>query len=149
MQLTKNFTLQELVLSQTAKRKQISNIPNDVIIQNLTKVTKAILQPVRDHFNLPVKVSSGYRSPELNKAVGGSINSQHCLGLAVDFTINNIDNAAIAKWIQANLEYDQLILEFYTGSGTGWVHCSYVQNKNRMQELTINRKGTFNGLVYY
>ena len=106
------------------------------------------MQPIRDHFDKPIIISSGYRSPTLNRAIGGSPTSQHCYGQAADFEIPGIDNYTLAKWIEANLNYDQLILEFYTGGNSGWIHVGY-SPRHTNQELTINKYGTFNGLKKY
>ena len=104
-----------------------------------------ICQPVRDHFGKVVGINSGYRSPELNTAVGGSKTSQHCNGQAADFEIQGLANYDLAKWVEANLIYDQLILEFYTPGGdpnSGWVHCSYnAQGENRKKSMTAVRQG--------
>lgn len=146
--LTKNFTLSELIISQTALRMRLDNTPTDQIKRNLKITAQKILQPIRDHYNLPVVVTSGYRSVAVNRAVGGSSRSQHVTGQAVDFTVPTIDNFTVATWISKNLKYDQLILEFYTGGNSGWVHVGY-SSAHRMQNLTINRFGTFNGLRRY
>lgn len=148
MQLTKNFTLEELTKSQTASRLKLNNIPSFEVKRNLKLLCEQILQPIRDNFNLPVIISSGYRSPAVNRAVGGSTSSQHQFGQAVDFEILTIDNYSLAKWIQNNLNYDQLILEFYTGGNSGWVHVGY-SPAHKNQELTINQWGTFQGLKKY
>lgn len=140
-QLTKNFYLSEFIISQTATRLGIENKPNTQVIENLTILCKNVLQPLRDHFKKPVIINSGYRSPQLNKAVKGSSTSQHMTGHAADIIINSIDNYDLASWIKSNLNYDQLILEYYSGKTTGWVHVSYAVGKNRKQNLTINSKG--------
>lgn len=141
MQLSRNFYLQELVRSQTATRYGIPNHPNTKQIANLKSLCQNVLQPVRDYFKKPVIVSSGYRSPLLNARIGGSNTSQHCLGLAADFEIPGVANKSVAEWIKNNLEYDQLILEFWNekNPNSGWIHCSYV-NSNRQQSLVYNGK---------
>jgi hypothetical protein len=83
-------------------------------------------------------VSSGYRSPELCVAIGSSLDSQHAKGQAADFEVPGIDNYDLARWIEDNLDYDQLILECYTGGNTGWIHCSYVEH-GRAESLTYNK----------
>jgi hypothetical protein len=148
MQLSNNFYLSEFIRSQTAERLRLDNTPNQVVVNNLKQLTKNILQPIRDYFNLPVVISSGYRSLAVNNAVGSSPKSQHILGQAADFEIPSIDNFLLASWIKDNLNYDQLILEFYTGENSGWVHVGYSQ-KHKNQELTINKYGTFEGLKKY
>lgn len=148
MQLSKNFYLSEFIRSQTAERFRLDNTPNQTIINNLKELTNNVLQPIRDNFNLPVVVSSGYRSLSVNNAVGGSTRSQHILGQAADFEIPSIDNFVLASWIEKNLNYDQLILEFYTGGNSGWVHVGY-SKRHKNEELTINKHGTFKGLKKY
>lgn len=146
--LTKNFTLSELVVSQTASRRGLDNSPNELVKKNLKLLAEKVLQPVRDNFNKPVVISSGYRSLAVNRAVGGSSKSQHMTGQAADFIIPGIDNYEVANWIKNNLKYDQLILEFYQGGNSGWVHVGY-STAHKMQNLTINRFGTFSGLKKY
>ena len=148
MQLTKNFQLSEFLVSQTAERLRLDNTPNAQNIANLKLLCEKVLQPIRDNFNKPVVITSGFRSVAVNRAIGGSTKSQHMQGQAADFTIPSIDNYQLAKWIEASLNYDQLILEFYTGGNTGWIHVGY-SPRHLNQELTINRFGTFNGLKKY
>ena len=151
MKLTENFTLQELIKSQTALRKGINNKPaSPDIVVNLQTLCEKVLQPVREHFGKPVTVNSGYRCPKLNKAIGSSSKSQHTKGLAADIEIPGVSNKELAEYIESNLPFDQLILEFYNGvdPNSGWVHVSYVNDdKNRKQTLTINANGTFPGFV--
>ena len=141
MQLSDNFTLPELIKSQTAVRKGIDNEPGTVQIENLIHLAKTILQPVREHFGKPVMISSGYRSPELCEAIGSSVNSQHARGEAADFEIHSIDNKELAAWISANCDFDQLILEFYVDGdpNSGWVHCSSSMESSRKQMLKAER----------
>lgn len=148
MQLTKNFYLSEFLASQTASRFHLDNTPNFEVKNRLKLLAEKVLQPIRDHYNRPVIVSSGYRSPAVNRAVGGSPKSQHMTGEAADFEIPGIDNYELAKWIENNLNYDQLILEFYTGGNSGWIHVGY-SPRHLNQELTINRFGSFSGLKKY
>ena len=110
MKLTANFTLDELVKSQTAVRKDINNMPNPDQIENLKALAANILQPVRSHFDKPLIISSGFRCAELCIAIGSSINSQHAKGEAADFEIWGTSNEELAKWIKSELEFDQLIL---------------------------------------
>ena len=151
MKLTNNFSLQELLKSQTALRKGIDNKPADPsVITNLQVLCEKVLQPVRDHFGKPVVINSGYRSPKLNKAIGGSNKSQHTKGEAADIEIPGVDNLEIAKYIQDTLDFDQLILECYTGDpSSGWVHVSYNNNgENRKDVLTYDRtNGYRKGLI--
>jgi len=151
MKLTENFSLQEMIKSQTAERKGIDNKPSDPsVITNLQTLCEKVLQPVRDHYGRPVVINSGYRSPKLNKAIGSSSKSQHTKGEAADIEIPGVSNKELAEYIRDNLGFDQLILEFYNGVDpqSGWVHVSYVDdNSNRKQTLTINKNGTFAGFV--
>lgn len=142
MKLSKNFTLEELQKSQTAARRRIDNTAPDEVVANLKTLVENILQPVRDHFKKPVVISSGYRSPRLNRAIGGARTSQHVYGQAADFEIPGLSNYKVAKWIEENLPFDQLILEFYTPGqpNSGWVHVSYGP-RNRKQVLTATRRG--------
>ena len=137
MELTKNFNLVELTKSQTAERKGIDNTPSPEHQENLKSLCTHVLQPIRDHFSQVVSVSSGYRSPELCTAIGSKITSQHAKGEACDFEIFGVSNKELADYINENLEYDQLILEYWKESdpNSGWVHCSYSEGNNRKQYL--------------
>ncbi len=147
MKLSKNFSLAEMVKSQTAERKGIPNEPNDEHVYAMTLLAENILQPVRDKFGSFI-VSSGYRSPELCVAIGSNIHSQHAKGEAADFEVAGMDNYDLALWIEQNLEFDQLILECYTGGNTGWIHCSYVPEGNRKETLTYDKaNGYRHGLI--
>ena len=137
MSLSKNFSLEELTKSQTATRKGIDNTPSPEHQANLQSLCTAILQPIRDHFSQVVPISSGYRSPELCTAIGSKITSQHARGEAADFEIFGVSNKELADYINENLDYDQLILEYWKESdpNSGWVHCSYSEGNNRNQYL--------------
>ena len=134
MNLSRNFSLQELTKSDTAIRKGIDNEPNADQIDKLKTLCEKVLQPVRDHFGR-VKVTSGYRSPELCVAIGSSINSQHAKAEAVDFEVMGVDNAEVADWVYSNCETDQLILEYYVPGepNSGWIHASYIPFQRRAQ----------------
>ena len=140
MNLTRNFTLSELTKSDTAIRKGINNNPSPEQIEKLKLLCENILQPVRDHFGR-VKITSGFRSPELCLAIGSSINSQHAKAEAADFECPGVDNAELADWINRELPYDQLICEFYTPGepNSGWIHCSYVPEGRRASFLWAYR----------
>jgi len=140
MNLSRNFTLLELIKSDTAVRKGINNNPNAGQIENLKLLCENILQPVRDHFGR-VKVTSGFRSEELCLAIGSSVNSQHAQGCAADFECVGVDNAEVADWIKKNLETDQLILEYYNPGepNSGWIHCSWVPVNRREQFMLAYR----------
>jgi zinc D-Ala-D-Ala carboxypeptidase len=126
MKLSNNFSLEELTRSTTATRLCIDNTPSAQVVENLQALARNVLQPVRNYLG-PVTISSGYRSPDLNKAIGGSRTSDHCLGFAADIQITNYDNQKLAKHIQAEGGFTQLILEFYEEGrpNSGWVHVSY------------------------
>ena len=138
MNLSANFSLKELTKSDTATRLGLDNTPNQETIDNLKMLCEKVLQPVREHFGKSVTVNSGYRSPESNAAVGGSKTSDHCKGQAADIEIVGVANAELAQWIMNNLDYTQLILEFYTQGipDSGWVHVSYDPKNLKKQELT-------------
>ena len=141
-QLTKNFSLAELTKSETALRFDMDNAPGAVEIANLTELAGKVLQPVRDHFGKGVKVNSGFRHPDVNAKVGGSKTSDHCKGQAADIEIPGVPNAELAEWIKDNLEFRQLILEFYTPGipDSGWVHVSFVDGDNKKQVMTATKK---------
>ena len=142
MQLTSNFSLAELVKSETALRHDMDNTPGETEIENLKQLCEQVLQPVRNHFQSGVKVNSGFRHPEVNAKVGGSKTSDHCKGQAADIEIPGIPNADLAIWIMDNLQYTQLILEFYTPGipDSGWVHVSYDPANLKKQNLTAVKK---------
>ena len=148
MKLSENFSLQELTKSQTAERKGIDNTPSAEHQENLKSLCRSILQPVRDHFGRVVTISSGYRSPELCVAIGSKTTSQHAKGEAADFEIFGVSNKELADYINENLEYDQLILEYWKESdpNSGWVHCSFSQNQKRRQYLKATK---INGATKY
>ena len=152
MQLTANFSLHEMSKSETAMRMGFDNTPDDEATESLRILCEKVLQPIRDHYGKGVKVNSAYRSPESNAAVKGSKTSDHCFGRAADIEIPGVANADLAQWIMDNLEYTQLILEFYTPGipDSGWVHVSYDPNNLKKQELTatkVDGKTTYlNGL---
>jgi hypothetical protein len=148
MNLSENFTLQELIYSDTAVRMGIDNKPNDETVENLKILCENILEPIRSHFKAPVVVSSGYRSEAVCLAVGSSSKSQHTKGQAVDFEIFGIPNKDVTDWVVQNLDYDQCILEFWNDKepNSGWVHCSYSKDNNRKQYLNAQK---LNGRVVY
>jgi len=153
MNLTKNFTLHELTKSETALWHGMDNTPNAEQVDNLKRLAEKVLQPIRDHFARGVKVNSGYRAPDVNARVGGSRTSDHCRGMSADIEIPGVSNAALAQWVADNLEYTQLILEFYTPGipDSGWVHVSYDPANLKKQNLTATKQAGktvyLNGLV--
>ena len=149
MQLSKHFKLEEFTKSMTATRKGIDNTPGAGEIKNLENLCYEILEPLRAKFDKPITITSGYRSPQLSEAIGSKSTSQHCKGMASDIEIFGIPNIQTAYWIQANCDFDQLILEFYKKDDPagGWVHVSYNEKgANRKQVLTYDGKSYENGL---
>ena len=137
MYLSKNFTLTELIKSQTAVRLGIDNNPSSQQIFHLQNLCENVLQKIRDRFEKPVIVSSGFRSIELCQAIGSSSKSQHAKGQAADIEVLSVDNKVLSDWIKNNLIFDQLILEFYKESDpqSGWIHVSYINDKPRKEAL--------------
>jgi len=138
MKLSQHFSYQEFIKSQTALRKGINNEPDDTQLYNMKMICLNILEPIRTTFDRPVIITSGFRSVELCEAIGSSSKSQHAKGEAVDFEIPGVSNKEVADWIDENLPYDQLILEFFDGKdpNSGWVHCSYSLMENRKKCMT-------------
>tara|TARA_R110001606_G_scaffold129142_1_gene263821 strand:- start:3 stop:452 length:450 start_codon:yes stop_codon:yes gene_type:complete len=144
MKLTDNFSLKEMTQSQTALKNNIDNEPNAEQIENLKQLCQTILQPIRDDFQLPIKITSGFRSPELCEIIGSKSTSQHCANecAAADFEIPGVDNKKVFKHIIENLPYDQIILEYYDDSdiNSGWIHVSWSPNP-RGQALIKDKEG--------
>jgi|TARA_R100000781_G_scaffold95131_2_gene59365 zinc D-Ala-D-Ala carboxypeptidase len=142
MKLSRNFTLNELTRSGTAQRRGIDNEPTDAHLDNLQRIVDEILQPMREDLG-PIRVTSGYRSPKLNRAIGGSSRSQHCKGEAVDIQFwegGDMDNEVIYDYILDNeIEFDQMINEF----DFSWIHISLKEkgNRNRVLEAYKNEEG--------
>ena len=147
VRLSENFTLTEYTKSQTALRQGIDNTPNEEHLEKAKLLFANVVQPVRNHFG-PTVINSGYRGPALNEAVGGSSKSQHCKGEAVDIECPGVPNWEVAKFIEDELDFDQLILEFYTPGipDSGWVHVSYKAEGNRKSVLTAMKE---NGKTVY
>lgn len=148
MKLSANFSLKEFTKSQTAIRHGIDNNPQDEHLDNAKELFANVMQPVRDEFG-STTITSGYRSPALNAKIGGSSRSQHSKGEACDFECSKASNLEVAEWIQDNLDFDQLILEFFVPGDphSGWVHCSYkADGSNRKQVLTAVKE---NGKTVY
>ena len=137
MKLSKNLSLAEVVRSETAKRLDIDNTPTKEHLENLKVIAENVFQPIRDHFQCPIHVSSGYRGDELNKAIkGASTTSLHRTGQALDIDMDytDVSNKEVFDFIKDNLEFDTLIWEFGDES-PNWVHVSYREGKNRNQIL--------------
>ena len=151
MKLSKNLSLAEATKSLTAKRLGIDNTPDDWTTENLRQVAINIFQPVRDAFRNPIYVSSGYRSADLNTAIGGSKRSQHVEGRALDLDADvygGCTNSQIFNYIKENLEFDQLIWEFGDEINPDWVHVSFIydgDNRKRCLKACRDNKGK----VYY
>ena len=138
MKLSKNLSLAEVTKSNTAIKYGISNQPTGEHLSNLIQIANKIFQPMRDHFNTPIAVSSGYRSKALNDMIGGASGSQHMKGEAFDIDADAygvIENWQVFDYIKDNLEFDQLIWEFGTDSNPDWVHVSYKTEDNRGEIL--------------
>ena len=142
MKLTPHFTLDEMVKSQTALRLGLDNTPDPDEMESLLALCENVLEPVRIHWAKPVVINSGFRSLRVNRAIGSRDSSQHAKGEAADIEIPGIDNLVLYYWIAEELDFDQLILEFYNGEpSSGWVHVSYVGLENRNQTLRIDKGG--------
>ena len=146
MQLSKHLSLAEVTRSDSAKRKGISNQPTAEHLENFKKLAENIFEPIREHFKVPIHISSGYRSKELNAAIGGSLTSQHCSGEAIDIDMDGssdgVSNKMVFDYIKANLNFDQLIWEFGTSQAPDWVHVSFESTgKQRKQILKAVKAG--------
>jgi len=144
MKLSEHLDLSEVTRSESAKRKGISNMPTEAHIANFKLLAEKIFEPIRTHFRCPIIISSGYRSKELNAAIGGSATSQHCSGEAIDIdmdgTPNGVTNRMVFDYIKDNLTWDQLIFEFGDKENPDWVHVSYESSgKQRKQILRATR----------
>ena len=147
VRLSDNFTLQEFTKSQTALRQGIDNTPSESHLDAAQHLFQNVVQKVRDNFGVTV-INSGYRGPALNEAVGGSSKSQHCKGEAVDIECVHASTEEVSRFIHDNLDFDQLILEFYTPGdpNSGWTHVSYKKQNNRKSVLTASK---INGKTVY
>ncbi|MCP4354369.1 MAG: peptidase M15 [Proteobacteria bacterium] len=147
MRLSKNLTLSEVTKSNTAIKKNIPNQPTKQHLQNLTVLAQKVFQPIRDYFDKPIYISSGYRSKELNKYIGGASRSQHSKGEAIDIDNdfrNSVTNKEIFDYIKDNLDFDQLINE----QNYSWIHVSYKSSGNRNKVLDmVNGKYTIHGSI--
>jgi hypothetical protein len=142
MQLSKHLSLAEVTRSETAKRKGVSNMPTPEHLENFKLLAEKVFEPIREHFGVPIHISSGYRSKELNKAIGGSLSSEHCEGRAIDIDMDGsasgVTNKQVFDFIKENLDFNQLINEF----DYSWVHVSYNPNgKQRKQVLNAVKVG--------
>ena len=133
MKLSEHLSLSEVIRSESAKRNGISNMPTPEHIDNFKILATKVFEPIREHFGVPIRISSGYRSKELNKCVGGSTTSQHSSGEAIDIDqdYTTITNKQVFDYIKDNLTFDQLINEF----DYSWVHVSYKANGKQRGEV--------------
>jgi hypothetical protein len=146
MKLSEHLSLSEVIRSETAKRNGISNMPTEQHIANFKLLAENVFEPIRNHFRCPIHISSGYRSIELNRAVKGSLTSQHCQGEAIDIDMdgsaNGVTNKMVFDYIKDNLEFDQLIWEFGTSQNPDWIHVSYEstgkQRKQILKAIRVN-----------
>jgi zinc D-Ala-D-Ala carboxypeptidase len=145
MKLSEHLDLAEVIKSDSAKRKGISNMPTPEHLENFKKLAENVFEPIRKHFGVPIHISSGYRSKELNALIGGSLTSQHCSGEAIDIDMdgsaNGVTNKMVFDFIKDNLNFDQLIFEFGTKDAPDWVHVSWeTSGKQRKQVLRAVKK---------
>lgn len=145
MKISKHLDLAEVIKSDSAKRKGISNMPTPEHLENFKKLAENVFEPIRKHFGVPIHISSGYRSKELNALIGGSLTSQHCSGEAIDIDMdgsaNGVTNKMVFDFIKDNLNFDQLIFEFGTKDAPDWVHVSWeTSGKQRKQVLRAVKK---------
>ena len=144
--ISKHLSYSEVVKSATATRRGISNDPNEKELANIKMLAENVFEPLREHFNVPIGIISGFRSLELNKAVGGAKSSQHLAGayngkeeaafdIDADVYKNGITNTDIFNYIKDNLEYDQVIAEFYDNGNPAWIHVSYRKGRLRKSNL--------------
>ena len=142
--ISKNISYKEATHSTTAKRLGIDNTPNAEQMSNMRYVAENVFQPIREHFGVPIYISSFFRSEALNKAVRGSSSSTHTKGEAMDLdadVFGRINNAQIFNYIKDHLEFDQLIWEFGTDDNPAWVHVSLSKRNNRNQILKAIKVG--------
>ena len=142
--ISKHVSYKEGVYSTTATRLGIDNTPSDDQLHFMELIAERVFEPLRKWVGGPIKINSFYRSPELNKAIGGSTKSQHCKGQAMDIddTLDKVTNAEMFNWIKENLDFDQMIWEFGDDDNPNWVHVSYVsEEKNRNRCLRAFKSG--------
>lgn len=147
--ISKHISLREAIESYTAKRLGINNTPSDYHITNMVGIAENIFEPLRSWVGGPIKISSFFRSGDLNRAISGSKSSQHCEGRAMDIddTYGHKTNAEMYEYIKENLDFDQLIWEFGDDNNPDWVHVSYVspeENRRRcLKAERVNGKTTY------
>ena len=147
--ISKHVSYKEGVHSNTAIRRGIDNTPNDEQLNNMELIAEEVFEPLRVWVGGPIKINSFFRSPDLNKAIGGSSKSQHCKGQAMDIddTFGKATNAEMYHFIKENLDFDQMIWEFGNDDNPAWVHISYVsEDDNRRRCLKAYKE---NGKTKY
>lgn len=143
MKITEHITYHEACHSFTAKRLGIPNTPSEYQMWNMVVLATEVFEPLRKWVGGPIKINSFFRSPDLNRAIGGSTKSQHCEGRAIDLddVYGHKTNAEMFEYISKNLDYDQLIWEFGDDNNPDWVHVSYVDHDtNRKRNLRAVKK---------
>jgi len=143
MSISQHISYKESVYSRTATRLGIDNEPNDEQMKNMLNIAQEVFEPLRMWVGGPIKINSFFRSPKLNKAIGGSTKSQHCHGQAIDLddTFGRATNAEMFEFIKKHLDFDQIIWEFGNDNNPDWVHVSYVsEEKNRNRCLKAYKK---------
>lgn len=142
--LSDNLMLSEMLRSESAKRLGVNNTPTQEHVNNMIKLAQNVFQPIRNHFKVPIRISSGYRSAQLNaKIKGASKTSEHSLGMAMDIDMDNtsITNKQVFNYIKDNLIFNQLIWEFGTKDNPSWVHVSFNEKNNKKEILEAFKQG--------
>lgn len=144
MNLSENLTLAEVTKSDIAIKNGIDNTPHGEHLDNLMEIAQKVYDPLFDHFGVRIPIPSGYRSPALNKKIGGAVNSQHCKGQALDLDVDGVkgvENRDLFQFIAENITFDQLIWEYGTSMNPDWVHVSYKKDgANRGEMLRCTRE---------
>lgn len=151
MKLSKNLSLGEFTHSQTAKRRGIDNTPTAKHLEAAKALAENVFQPIREHFAVPIFLSSGYRSDALNKAIGGSKTSQHSKGEAIDIDMDHRrgpENEEVFFFIKDNVDFDQMIWEFGTDTRPDWVHVSYNSDGDQRGQILAAKRNS-KGKTYY
>lgn len=146
MRISQHISYNEATISQTATRNGMDNTPSTIVLDRMKIVAESCFEPLRKWYGKPIRINSFYRSVELNKAIGGSSNSQHCMGEAIDISAGE-DNKILFWWLKNNIEFDQLLWEFGDDNNPAWVHISFTrQRPNRQQVLKVKLE---NGKTVY
>ena len=148
--ISEHISYKEGVYSITALRLGLNNDPTKTHLTNMELLAEKIFEPLRKHVGGPIKINSFYRGPELNKAIGGSANSQHCKGQAIDIddVYGYMSNADMYEYIKNNLSFDQMIWEFGNSDNPDWVHVSYVNEEANRNRCLLAYKDENNNTKY-